>query len=96
MSIQIVVLVSGLTLLGEVAEVAEGVVITHPVNVITVPSTPQKQGGLAFVPFLEYTQEFDTGIALKRDQILTIATPTEEIARKHQSIFSNLILPPSV
>lgn len=91
------VLMNGIVLFGEMGkDDSKELYIKQPVSVATLPPNQTRpQASIAFVPFLEYTEEFVTGVPIQRSQIMTYVTPVEELVRKYQSIFSPIILPPS-
>jgi hypothetical protein len=88
-----------------VADIAEkdasvgSVTLKNAVQLVNVPLTAadQKEGraGLAFAPFLKYTEEWDTtGIIVFTRDILTVNTPVRELLNAYNSQFgSGLVLP---
>ena len=79
------------TLLAEiVSEDSNGIKIKNPVQVVSVPPRSQTDtGGIAFSPFLEYSQEFKNGIEIKMSDVLTITTPVVELENQYNSIFGS-------
>lgn len=80
------------TLLGEVTDDIEYdfVTIKEPVQVVQIPARSQTdQGGLAFAPFLEYSNEVRTGIKINRSDILVITTPVLELENQYNTIFGS-------
>ena len=80
------------TLLGEVNDdiECEFLVIKEPVQVVQIPARSQTdQGGIAFAPFLEYSNEVRTGIKLSRSDILTITTPVLDLENQYNTIFGS-------
>ena len=80
------------TLLGEVTDDIEYefVTIKEPVQVVQIPARSQTdQGGIAFAPFLEYSNEVRTGIKISRADILTITTPVLELENQYNTIFGS-------
>jgi hypothetical protein len=63
------------------------VVIKKPVQVIVQPS---KEGPMiGFAPFLEYSQEFSTGIKVPMDSVLCITTPVVELENQYNQVFGS-------
>ena len=92
MELKIFTLKSGISLIGEtnvndINSTSNEVVIKQPVQVIT----QQTQQGpmIGFVMFLDYTEEFKTGISIKTSEILTINTPVIELKNEYNKIFGN-------
>ena len=69
MNKKLITLKTNHTILGElVSEDNISVKIKNPVQVVNVPPRSQSDsGGIAFSPFLEYSQEFKTGIEIKKE-----------------------------
>ena len=64
--------------------------VKNPVQVVTIPPRSQTDsGGIAFSPFLEYSQEFKTGIEIKNSDVLTVTTPIVELENQYNSIFGS-------
>ena len=89
--IKLITLKTNHTLLGDV--IIDGdkpVKIKQPVQVVSVPPRSQNDsGGIAFSPFLEYSQEFKTGIELQCSDILVITNPVVELENQYNSIFGS-------
>lgn len=69
------------------------VVVKHPVMVMLVPSRDRSESSsIAFTPFLNYTEEFETGIKIHRSDILTMTTPVVELLNQYNSIFGSGIV----
>lgn len=64
----------------------EGSTIKKPVQVIVQPGqdgTPM----MGFAPFLQFTEEFETGIALSANDILCITTPVRDLENQYNKMF---------
>ena len=79
------------TLVAEiVSETLDCVVIKQPLQVVMQPS---KDGStIAFVPFLEVSKEFKTGINISKNDLLVITEPIEEVAEQYRQVFSKITL----
>jgi len=99
--IRLLVFNNGLQVLGELGEKDSAlgtVTIKNPVQLVNVPMTPadQKEGkaGLAFAPFLRYTEEWETGVVVFSRDVLTVNTPVRELLNAYNAQFgSGLVLP---
>lgn len=92
MELKIFTLKSGISLLGETEvnndnTISNEIVIKQPVQVIT----QQTQQGpmIGFAMFLDYTEEFKTGISINSSEIITINTPVIELKNEYNKIFGN-------
>ena len=65
--------------------------ITKPVQVISVPpSQSNPQGGIAFSPFVEYSEEVKSaGYDIQRSDILFVSTPVRELENQYNQIFGS-------
>ena len=88
MTVKLITLKTNHTLLGDVTESADIVKIKQPVQVVSVPPSQQNpQGGIGFAPFLEFTEEWNTGIEVDLEDILTINTPVRELQNQYNTAF---------
>ena len=44
---------------------------------------------IGFIPFLEYCQEFDTGISISGEDILTVNTPHVQLENQYNDMFGS-------
>lgn len=105
--VKLIMLNNGLQIIGEIVKIEPGdvqdgrqgkVLVANPVTVVIVPNktqTPQ-QTQIGFGSFLEYVEEYKTGIPLHVTDILTVVTPVENLIRHYNSLFSGLVLPPGI
>lgn len=80
------------TILAEVVrESQSGITVKTPVQVVSMPNQngPMEASQLAFMPFLEYSEEFKTGIQFNLDDILTVNTPVRELENQYNQIFGS-------
>lgn len=67
--------------------VADMITVKEPVQVIMQPS---KDGpNLAFAPFLEYAQDFKTGINFNMADVLCITLPIVELENQYNQVFGS-------
>ena len=92
MTVKLITLKTNHTILGSVNDqITDSVTqIKEPVQVVQVPQrSANEQPGLAFVPFLEFSQEFKTGITIDNEDILCITTPVVELENQYNQIFGS-------
>lgn len=87
MTVKLVTLKTNHTLLADIEEGGDSLSLKQPVQVVTQPT---KDGPmLAFVPFVEFAEEFKTGINIPRDSVLTINTPVREVLNQYNQLFGS-------
>ena len=86
-------IIAEVTLEGDVV-----VLVKNPVQVISVPPrSANDPGGVGFAPYLAFVEEFDKGITLKNEDILTINTPVADLLENYRKMFSRIeIAPPGL
>ena len=93
MTLKLITFKTNHTILGDVTDLPEKntVNISRPVQVISVPpSQTNPQGGIAFSPFVEYSEEFKSGgYDIQRADILFISTPVRELENQYSQIFGS-------
>jgi len=75
------------TILGEVTETLNSWMVKQPVQVIVQPTKDGPMMG--FSPYLEFTQEFKTGIDIPKDVVQTITTPIVELENQYNQVFGS-------
>ena len=70
-----------------VAEYDERITVKETVQVIVQPSKDGPMMG--FSPFLEYAQEFKTGISFDVSDILCITSPVTELENEYSKLFGS-------
>ena len=68
---------------------AATVSLKKPVQVIVQPTKDGPMMG--FAPFLDYAEEFSTGIEISKSDILCITTPSRELENQYNKIFGSNI-----
>jgi hypothetical protein len=64
--------------------------VKQPVQVIVVPpKSASDQGGIAFSPYLEFSQEFTSGIQISADDVLILSTPVIELENQYNQVFGS-------
>jgi len=87
MTIQLVTLKTNHTILADVETVDDSITLKQPVQVVTQPT---KDGPmLAFVPFIEFAEEFNTGIEINSKDVLTTNTPVREVLNQYNQLFGS-------
>jgi hypothetical protein len=78
------------TLIGKVEQTEKSLTIKQPVQVIVVPPKSEKDpGGIAFSPFIEFAQEFNTGFTFDNEDILLVSTPVLELENQYNNVFGS-------
>lgn len=79
---------TGQTILAEIDESdATFYVVKTPVNIVAQQT--EKGPMLGFLPFLDYSEEFKTGIKIARDLIMTVNTPVRELENQYNRVFGS-------
>ena len=87
MTLKLVTFKTNQTILGDVEYVGGEYTVKQPVQVIVQPT---KEGPMmGFSPFLEFAEEFKTGITLPKDNIQCITTPMVELANQYNQVFGS-------
>ena len=88
MSIKLLTFKTNQTILGELDCTSDNeVTMKKPVQVIMQPT---KEGPMmGFAPFLEYCEEFKTGIKFSMDNVLVITTPVRELENQYNQVFGS-------
>ena len=92
MTIKLITFKTNHTVLGKVTDEVENdfVLLKEPVQVVSIPpSSSNPEGGIAFSPFIEYSEEFKTGIKINKSDILTINHPVVDLENQYNRIFGS-------
>ncbi len=89
MAIKLLTFKTNHTLLCDLDETDDSFVSAkEPVQVVIQPT--QQGPMMQFVPFLDFAEEFNTGIRINRADVLTINTPSTELRNKYVEAFSGI------
>lgn len=61
--------------------------LKQPVQVVMQPT--QSGPSLAFIPFVEYCEEFKTGIRISKENVLFESTPITELINQYNKVFGS-------
>ena len=90
MTIKLVTFKTNHTIMGDITVVGDRTYIKQPVQVVSVPPrSAQDPGSVAFSPFLEYAEEFNTGITIPVDTVLCVTTPMRELENQYNTTFGS-------
>ena len=90
MSIKLITLKTNHTLMGDVNYSGDYIKIKQPVQVISMPPSQQNpDGGVGFAPFLEFSNEWKTGISIYVADILSDTTPVVELENQYNTFFGS-------
>jgi hypothetical protein len=88
MNLKILTMKTNHNMLGEVEVEGDSFILKQPVQVVSVPPRAANDpGGIAFVPFLEYSEEFKTGIRILQTDVLCVTTPVRDLENQYNQIF---------
>lgn len=88
MSIKLITFKTNHTIMADVdCNDKDEVVVKQPVQVVMQPSKDGPMMG--FGPFLDYSQEFKSGIKLSMNDILCITTPVIELENQYNQVFGS-------
>lgn len=89
--IKLVTFKTNQTIMGDV--VSPGLIDTGTITIkkpVQVASQVTKDGPMiGFIPYLEYSLEFETGITLQSTDILTINSPVRELENQYNQMFGS-------
>ena len=91
MNIQLITIKNGQTIMAEVDSMEDKLmIIKQPVIVV---SQQTKEGPMmAFAPFLDYSNEFKSGIRLALSDVLCMTTPVVELENQYSKMFGSGIM----
>ena len=87
MVIKLITFKSGLVILGKVSYTIGFISVKEPLAVYAQPSQDGRGNVIGFTPFLDYTEEFSTGIEFKEEDTLTINTPVNDMINQYNKVF---------
>ena len=87
MTVKLITFKTNQTVMADVTEQVDTVKAKQTVQVVVQPQNGQPMMG--FVPFLEYTEEFKTGIEFNKSDILTINSPVRELENEYNRLFGS-------
>jgi hypothetical protein len=85
------------TIIAEVIDEGNvGTKVKNPMQVIAVPPrSANDSGGVGFAPYLAFVEEFDSGITIKNEDILTVNTPVLDLLNQYNRMFSKIEIAPA-
>jgi len=88
MTVKLITFKTNQTLIGEiVSETDSHITLKQPVQVIVQPT---KEGPMmGFSPFLDFAEEFTTGIKLGMENVLCITTPSRDLENQYNKMFGS-------
>lgn len=90
MAVKLITLKTNHTVMADVTEDKEIFKLKEPVQVVSVPPRSQSEpGGIGFSPFLEYCEEFKTGITIYKVDVLSVTTPVTELLNQYNTLFGS-------
>ena len=87
MKLKLITFKTNQTIIGQVSEEKTCIKVKQPVQVIVQPT---KEGPMmAFAPFLDFSEEFEKGIVLHYEDILTINNPVVDLQNQYNKFFGS-------
>jgi hypothetical protein len=96
MSVQLLTFKTQQSIIGDVTEDGDFYKVKKPTQVFIQPS--QEDPGrtmMGFAPYLEFCEEFLTGMKIPKDQILTVNTPVKDLHNQYNKFFGSGIEVPT-
>lgn len=88
MNVKLITFKTNHTIIGQLDCVDDTTVsVKEPVQVVMQPTKDGPMMG--FAPFLDYAQEFRTGIKLSMNDVLCITTPAVELENQYNQVFGS-------
>ena len=88
--IKIITFKTNHSIIGDVEEENDSFTIKEPVQVVQIPPRAQGDpGSIEFSPFLEFVEEFRSGIKISKVDVLTVTTPVDELRNQYNTIFGS-------
>lgn len=88
MTIKLVTLKTNHTLLADIDCIDKTTIeLKEPVQVVVQPTKDGPMMG--FVPFLDYSTEFKTGIKFSMEDVLCLTTPSRELENQYNQVFGS-------
>jgi hypothetical protein len=91
MTVKLITFKTSQTVMADVDNDKAATIVTlkKPVQVIVQPT---KEGPMmGFAPFLDYAEEFNTGIEISKADILCVTTPSRELENQYNKVFGSNI-----
>ena len=88
MTLKLITFKTNQTLIGEIVnETDSSITVKQPVQVIVQPTKDGPMMG--FSPFLEFAEEFKTGIPIPKENVLCTTTPIVELQNQYNQVFGS-------
>lgn len=88
MSIKLITFKTNHTMMADIDCVDEKTItLKQPVQVVMQPT---KEGPMvSYIPFLEYSQEYKSGIKISMENVLCLTTPVVELENQYNQLFGS-------
>lgn len=87
MTIKLITFKTNQTIIGDVEFTQGEYIVKQPVQVIVQPTKDGPMMG--FSPFLEFAEEFKTGIPIPKENVLCTTTPIVELQNQYNQVFGS-------
>ncbi len=89
MSVKLITIKNGMTLIGKIGEITDVIAIKQPVQVAMQPT--QEGNRIIFLPFIQFSEEWENdGIVIEVVDVLTVTTPIQSLADEYTKMFSGI------
>lgn len=96
MSVQLLTFKTQQTIIGDITEDGDFYKIKKPTQVYIQPSQEDpSRTMMGFAPYLEFCEEYLTGIKIPKEQVLTITTPVKDLMNQYNKVFGSGIQMPT-
>lgn len=96
MSVQLLTFKTQQTIIGDITEDGDFYKIKKPTQVYIQPSQEDpSRTMMGFAPYLEFCEEYLTGIKIPKEQVLTITTPVKDLLNQYNKVFGSGIQMPT-
>lgn len=87
MTLKLITFKTNHTILADAELKGDHIIVKQPVQVVMQPT---KEGPMmGFGPFLEYCEEFKTGIEIDAADVLCVTTPVTELQNQYNQVFGS-------
>jgi hypothetical protein len=86
--IRVIAMKSGMNLIADVEVNDQGAILKKPAAVV-MQNSPNGESMIGFSPYLIYTEEFNTGIAICYEDFIAVLTPEVEILNAYSKYFGS-------
>lgn len=87
MSLRLITFKTNHTIMGEIIDTEDSIIIKQPVQIVVQPSNDGPT--VVFVPFISFSEEYDSGMKIHKSDILCNLTPILELVNQYSKTFGS-------